>query len=142
LYTDELFGIRGAPNRLKLSFHTISGGAAGCTGLSGDAGPSPRLTELSLRAPGAYESICRPDWALMFDTLSRAILGSSASFFFDDLPVVGSINVTVDGVRIPPFNAAGDINWIYGPTENAIYFNPFATPHPDAEVIVSYQSRC
>src|SRR5262249_32955798 len=81
-YGGEFSRIHGAPNKNALSFPTVSGGPIGCIGAGGEAAAATRFTNLSLIAPGAYESICS-DWPNVLDSLGRAIFNPRTYLLLD-----------------------------------------------------------
>lgn len=139
-YADELLRIHGARNKNALRFQTVTGGPLGCTGMNSTGQASPRWTELSLIAPGAFESICA-DYDDVLDSLAREAYAPRSFFLLENLPL-GAIRVRIDGAELPMFDANAQRNWSADTTIGAVAFSPGHEPEPGAEVEIEYSGAC
>lgn len=139
-YADYLLSIHGARDKNALRFQTVTGGPAGCSGDNGLGQASPRWTELSLIAPGAFESICA-DFAGVLDSLVHEAYSPRSIYLLENQPL-GAIQVLIDGVELPMFDADAQRNWTGDTTNSAVIFSPGHEPEPGVEVEIIYPGIC
>lgn len=143
LYTDDLLGIHGARNKNHTSMHAIAGDPiTGCNGPGGSADIGDRFFEGALHTGGTFHSVCTPDWAATMEAIGLEIFGYRSRFALESTPVVGLIEVRVDGVLVPETSASGERFWTYDASSNTINFAPLAVPEAGAEIDIAYDKQC
>jgi hypothetical protein len=103
---------------------------SGCTSAHGTARPAPRYYEVVETTGGAVASICAEDWSSLGAALAGVAVEYPTRFPLSDVPIDGTVRVTVDGVRVVD-------GWILETASPAVSFA--AAPPADAEIVVSYQ---
>jgi hypothetical protein len=142
MYLEELLRIHGAGKKNDTTVHVVAGDLlVGCHGAGGPADPSPRLAELAQRGRGTFASICG-DWSSIYSELAGAIFGPRERYILENVPVVSSLEVRLDGVLTPAVDASGQPQWSYELASNEIVFSPFFAPDSGVEVEISYLTNC
>ncbi|MBM4391291.1 MAG: hypothetical protein FJ090_09225 [Deltaproteobacteria bacterium] len=108
---------------------------AGCATSYAAADAGERYRTISTDTGGHSDTICRRDFTPTMKALALNGLGLTDTFNLAVVPEVGSIRVTVDGVRVYQRPENG---WSYDPGANAIIFDGYAIPGPGSQVVVEY----
>ena len=88
--------------------------------------------EAALATGGSYQSICTDNWATVLSRMGLTSAGLSDTFFLDEQPVPGTIEVEVDGRR--------ESRWDYKADVNGVYFTALsAIPLSGEQVMVRYR---
>ena len=142
-YANFFLSIKGFRNTNLFSFSGIVGDApSGCNGPGGNADPGLRYIDVAQRTGGVIQSICTADWARSLEDLANAAFGFKSRFFLSNQPIPATLEVYVDGVRIPGTGAQGAVNWIFDFSSNSVNFGPFSIPEPGAHIRVEYTAEC
>ncbi|MEQ8273239.1 MAG: hypothetical protein RKU31_06245 [Deltaproteobacteria bacterium] len=140
-YADHFASLKGG-DRSRVKIAGAIGGVAGCNGPTGQASPATRYAELIDTFGGVVESICTSNWPDTLGKLSAVAFGLRASFRLSARADPGTVEVTVDGVPVPPRNALQRTNWRYVSRSNAVEFEPRAIPEPGAAIHIAYGTLC
>lgn len=142
-FINFFLSIKGFRNTNLFTLSSIVGDApSGCDGGGGSAGEGIRYIEAANRTGGVFQSICVADWSRALEDLSTTAFGFKSRFFLSNQPVISSLVVLVDGVRIEARSMGGTVNWTYDYGTNSINFTPFATPEPGAGIRIEYTVEC
>lgn len=82
---------------------------------------------------GVAQSICEDDWGELLALLGLRVAGMLDSFALSELPVVGSIQVEVDGLPREDWAYNAGLNAVEFPTADSI-------PRPSAEIEIRYEA--
>ena len=107
----------------------------GCASATGAADAGDRYLEAQALTGGARESICASDTDGVLERLAHAVLGLRTEFTLSALPLLDSMEVTIDGVVIPRRDVDG---WRYDGGDNSIIFDGWAIPRPGASIMAFY----
>jgi hypothetical protein len=91
--------------------------------------------ELAQATNGALGSICDANFAATLQAIQTSILELSTRFILDQIPVVSSIVVQVNGSLVANSAVNG---WTYDSAANAIVFHGTAIPSASAAINVSF----
>lgn len=100
-----------------------------------EARAGERYIEVAQDTGGLIESICAADFAPFVEALATSLAGLRRFFPLSAPPAPTSIEVTVDGARVPESATNG---WTLRIDERALVFNGMAVPPPGAEVLIAY----
>ncbi len=116
-----------------ISFSSIVSEAPTCPGAQS---PGTNYTAVTDAVGGIFWSICTEDWGEALELLGIQASGLKREYFLSQLPVDGTITVSVveDGVA---FLFASGIDWSYNASRNSVIFTEYI-PSPMAEVYVEY----
>lgn len=121
------------PAQIIGPFHEVSG----CVSTLDDG----RLAQWSNATNGVREEICTPDWATALEDIGKNAFG----WFFrasPSQPVLRIVEVTVNGVSLPPIDSRGAGIWSWDAATAAVIFEPLYVPEPGQLVTVTYEPRC
>ena len=108
--------------------HAIGGDyPGGCSG----AEPYTGFYEATVATGGVFLSICATDFGSHLETLAEGSVSDLSSFELTAYPVVGTIEVTVNGIP-------STIGWSYAATDNSIVFDDDYIPEGGSTVEVAY----
>jgi hypothetical protein len=138
---DTLLSVKGLRNTHLISLGSVGGRASGCRAGDATAAPTPRLAELATRTAGLDGQLCAADWSRSLD-LRRGIIDIKSCYLLLDQPNPESVEVWVDGARVPRTCPSGRINWAYDFSTNSVYFTPLGLPPPGADLRVEYDVEC
>lgn len=141
-FINFFLSIKGFRNTNLFTLSSIVGDPGGCTGGGGSAARGLRYIEAANRTGGVFQSICVADWSRALEDLSTTAFGFKSRFFLSNQPVINTLAVLVDGVRIEARSMGGTVNWTYDYGTNSINFTPFATPEPGAGIRIEYTVEC
>ncbi|MCB9647795.1 MAG: hypothetical protein H6730_14485 [Deltaproteobacteria bacterium] len=138
-YVDALRAIKGAsaPNMLDVGV-VASWGPAGCSGVGGDARPTPRYKALANATSGVVQDVCAEGWRFL---LEARCVGLESRFWLSSAPVPGSLEVSLSGQRVPRVEANGFVNWTYDDGAGVIDFVPYSVPTWEEQLEVRYRPR-
>jgi hypothetical protein len=139
---DTLLSMKGLRNTHLISFGSIGGRASGCRAGDAIAAPTPRLAELATRTAGVEGQVCEPDWGRSLQGLGRIAFEFKSGYFLTDQPNPESVEVWVDGARVPRTCPSGRINWAYDFSTNSVNFRPLGLPPPSADLRIEYDAGC
>jgi hypothetical protein len=142
-FVNFFLSIKGFRNTNQFSLSAIVGDApSGCNGPGGNADDGSRYIDAATRTLGVIQSICTSDWSRALEDLSTTAFGFKSRFILSNQPVIQSLAVFVDGVRVDGRTTSGTNNWQYDVSTNSVNFTPFATPEPGANIRVEYAVEC
>jgi hypothetical protein len=142
-FANFFLSIKGFRNTNQFSLSAIVGdNPSGCNGPGGNADNGSRYIDAATRTLGVIQSICTSDWSRALEDLSTTAFGFKSRFILSNQPVIQSLAVFVDGVRIDARTMSGTNNWQYDVSTNSVNFTPFATPEPGANIRVEYAVEC
>jgi hypothetical protein len=122
---------------VDLGVHGIVGDLpAGCANGANAAAAAPRYTEAISSTEGDRASICSEDYGDLLERVGLKLAGLPATFPLSAVPMVDTLEVYVDEVRMVEREVDG---WGYDPGDNAIVFTGRAIPRPGMDVSVRYQ---
>jgi hypothetical protein len=134
--SDLVKQMQAARSGFTVRVHTIVGDAPdGCASATGAADPGLRYLEARESTDGARESICAHDTAELLARMAHHVLGLETEFPLQELPLLNTLVVTVDGVEIPRRDTDG---WRYDGADNAVIFDGWAIPQPGATIEMRY----
>ncbi len=137
-FVDLLRDITGVRRRDDLSLSAIVGDAdGGCATSAGAADSGSRYVEAAQQTGGQFHSICATDWAPLASALGTHALGPRTRFTLSSAPKPDTLEVTIDGVRVP-----SGLAWSYDADAGAVVFTPAAAPTPDAQIDIAYEILC
>jgi hypothetical protein len=141
-YINFFLAIKGFRNTQLFSASAIVGPEPGSgSGCGFGADPGTRYIETANRTGGVVESICTADWARALENLGLSVFGYKSRFFLSNQPVVGTVEVYIDGMRLPPNNGA-QVYWAYDAATNAVNFSPSSIPEPGSQIDIRYRAEC
>ncbi|MEM6370078.1 MAG: hypothetical protein AAGD10_06770 [Myxococcota bacterium] len=109
---------------------TFSGEREGCL----NASP----VELARRSGGHEASICFQDWSRNLEYRVQGTPGRRSRFFLSRHPVVGSLQVEVDGQPLVKVEPNGQVNWTYDASIQSLFFSILRTPQAGQPVTAHY----
>lgn len=119
-------------------FNTIS-----VTSLSGACKTNLNYAEISYRylelandSGGTMESICTQDFTTALSNIHARIVDFLTEYKLSKKPVISTITVTVNGVRIPSDAVNG---WTYDSVKNSIHFHGASVPAADAQIAIDFK---
>lgn len=132
-WVQYLLTVKESPDRVSHS--AIVGPPGGC-GLQAEEGSG--YIEVTERVGGILHPICTEEWDVVLDQLGEHAAGIRTEFFLSEIPVPGTISVSVidEGVQ---FDFYEGTDFTYNPTRNSITFLTYV-PDPMAEVILRYEA--
>ncbi|MEM6371061.1 MAG: choice-of-anchor D domain-containing protein [Myxococcota bacterium] len=133
-FLDFFLSIKGVRNANLFSFSSLTGRETGC----GWAQAAPRISEMARRSGGFDGDFCTLDWAQTLEDLSLPAVGFRSRFFLTNQPVIPSLEIWVDGIRIPTVESSGQVNWTYDFSTNSVNFLPLSMPSPRSMIRVEY----
>jgi len=139
-FLNFFLSIKGFRNTQLFSFSTIDGGETSVCSTA--IQPAPELHELAQRTGGVEASICTPDWSRTLEELSEQAFGFRSRFFLTNQPVIQTIEVFVEGERLPQTGDSGRQNWSYDFGTNSVNFAPLTVPNPNEVIRVEYTAEC
>jgi hypothetical protein len=142
-FTDFFLSIKGFSNSNQFTASAIVSESPPCSGPGGQAPEAgTRYSAVQQRTGGIFQSICTADWSRALEDLSTTAFGFKSRFFLSNQPVVTTLGVFVDDVRIDQRSPGGTVNWDYDYGTNSLNFTSFATPEPGAHIRVEYTVEC
>jgi len=138
-YINFYLNIRGFRRTNLFSASAIVGPAGGCSGAGGNAQAGPRYIDVARRTGGVVESICTADWSKALENLSLVAFGYKSRFFLNNIPVPGSVAVTINRPNGTSYTASA---WTYDDGTHSVDFDPLAIPEPGDVVSVTYEVQC
>jgi hypothetical protein len=136
-YLNGLTGTSGASRRYSVSSLAILDAACLATYSATSPGTiiGQRYIQLAQATNGALGSICDANFAATLQAIQTSILELSTRFILDQIPVVSSIVVQVNGSLVANSAVNG---WTYDSAANAIVFHGTAIPSASAAINVSF----
>lgn len=132
-FLEQLQGTRSAQ---AVVVNTVVGDApVGCASSVAAADAGLRYHEAREATGGVRESICTTDMDAVLQRLANSVIGLNASFGLSELPLLNTLEVTVDGVVIPRRDTDG---WRYRGVDNSLVFDGWAIPRPGSKITASY----
>jgi hypothetical protein len=107
----------------------------GCSSGTSAADPGQRYLEAAEATEGFRESICSDDYADLLVRVGLDVGGTISTFPLSRLPSADTLEVEVDGVRIPERAQDG---WAYSVGQNAVVFDGRSIPRPGMSVAITY----
>lgn len=104
-----------------------------CSSSHGTADPGLHYYDVANQTGGIVYSICEEDWDPILTSLGLEASGLKKQFFLSKIPVIDTINVTVEGVA--------ESRWTYNSTSNSILFDDDAVPDEGEVIVVEYILR-
>ncbi len=122
-------------NARMVTFSSIVGPVTGCPAVG-----SPGLEYLAVTAAvgGVTWPICTDDWVTVLDTLGFTAIGLSREFYLSQLPVPGTLSVSLDVDGVIQNNFVEGIDWTYSSGRNSLTFVE-RVPESYTTVILRYQ---
>lgn len=118
------------------ALHAIVGDVpAGCANGLSAADAGARYIEAAEESGGYIDSICAEDYSEMLTRIGLDVAELEDTFYLTRLPRPETLEVFVDGVRMPEREQDG---WQYGVGDNAVVFSGSAVPRPGMQVKVQY----
>lgn len=77
---------------------------------------------------GITESICEPDWSASLRRIADSVDSRIKSVLLESVPVAGSLEVQVDGIRVT--------TWSYNPARNIVQFSE--VPAAGSQIAINY----
>jgi hypothetical protein len=132
-FIDWMNGLRWSQR--MVTFSSIVGPTTGCPDI-GSAGVEYEAATAAVG--GVVWPICSDDWVSVLDQLGALAIGLSKEFYLSQMPVPGSVSVSleVDGVMQNYF--VEGVDWTYSGDRNSISFTT-RTPNPLEVVHIRYQ---
>ncbi len=96
-----------------------------------------RLMELAAATGGTQGSLCG-NFGETLDIISGQVLSLSTTFKLDREPIPESIEVIVNGARVPQHEQNG---WTYDSSTNSLTFHGTGIPPADSDVSVNYDPK-
>ncbi len=97
--------------------------------------PGVRYINMAQASGGAAESICDADFGRALTNVNARLKELLVEFPLDRLPNVDTIQVFVNGKKVPKSDTNG---WSYVEAKNSIRFHGEAVPGPDASINVDF----
>jgi hypothetical protein len=133
-YVDRLLVMGGEAGAVV---HAIVGDEpGGCVRGTSAADPGSRYLEGAHLTGGLIGSICDEDYATLLEEVAFDVAGWADTFPLTRIPELATLEVTVDGVRMPERELDG---WTYSLGDNAVVFHGRAVPRPSQLVRLTYQ---
>jgi hypothetical protein len=87
---------------------------------------------------GWWVDICRPNWWTWFRGLDPNVCALRTKFYLTQRPRTGSVQVTVDGVRVPSGGEDGGAPaWRYDATTNSVNFEAPFVPQRGSSITIT-----
>ena len=96
-----------------------------------------KYKQVSNNVGGIIWDVAQQDWTLVLEMLGLQAAGLKREYFLSQLPVPGTIKVSVVENSIT-FSFTEGEDWEYNPIRNSISFHEYV-PNPMAEVLLEYQ---
>ena len=121
-----------------VTFSSVVGPPGGCGGggIFDEAEPGDNYFAITNEVGGVMHSICSEDWSRTLDDLGLLASGLKQEFFLAELPVDGTIKVTVVD-QGDTFKLQEDRDWVYNDGRNSITLTDY-TPPPLAQIEITY----
>ena len=94
-----------------------------------------RIEKLASLYDVSYFDLFKPDYTPFFTLISDRVISFLSYYGLDAVPLISTLEVFVDGVKIPSSSKNG---WTYDYDRVAIHFHGDAIPRSDEQVTVSY----
>jgi hypothetical protein len=107
----------------------------GCASIFGAADPGFKYHTAQESTLGLRESICSLDYEAMLERIALKVLGLENTFALSEVPDLDEIEVLVNGADVHRRDRHG---WQYDAGLNAIIFDGFAVPPPEADIVFRY----
>ena len=130
-FIDYLQGLRFGS---KVSFSSIVGPTTGCPDIGE---PGSDYLAVTNQVGGVFWPICQPEWTVVLDELGFLAVGLQREFFLSQLPVPGTIDVTVETSGAVLGYLEGT-DWVYDRGRNSVVFLDLV-PEPLAVVTLEYE---
>jgi hypothetical protein len=98
--------------------------------------PGVRWIELAKHSGGKIESICESSLGVAANNIRARIVQIMTDFYLDREPLLESLSVTINGVKVPKDDSNG---WQYFPEGNYIRFNGSSVPKATDRINISYK---
>ncbi len=108
----------------------------GCHSPAADAVVATRIIEAVSSTGGSFHSICAADYGPVLSSLALGTADMSDFFVLTALPLLVSLEVRVDGVKM--YSRPHD-GWTYEAARNAIVFSGAALPRPGQGISAAYR---
>ncbi len=122
-----------------VTFSSVVGPPTGCGGggIFDEAEPGDDYFAITEQVGGVMHSICTEDWSRTLDDLGLLASGLKQEFFLAELPVPGTIEVTVID-QGADFELQEGRDWDYNEGRNSITLTDY-TPPPLAQIEITYE---
>ena len=132
-FLSELNTLRSNSN---IAINAITGDPPeGCASIFGAADPGFKYHTAQESTLGLRESICSLDYEAMLERIALKVLGLENTFALSEVPDLDEIEVLVNGANVHRRDRHG---WQYDAGLNAIIFDGFAVPPPEADIVFRY----
>ena len=140
-FKDYLNSLRQDPEMVE--YHSIVSpanfGQFDCSGVST---PGTRYIEVTADVGGVFWSLCDLPWVGALEAIGLDAAGLKREYFLSQIPVPGTIKVSVDdaGIMTPFYeydSVTMDGDWVYTQTRNSVTFLEYI-PNPGAIVNIEY----
>ncbi|MCA9548815.1 MAG: choice-of-anchor D domain-containing protein [Myxococcales bacterium] len=130
----------GVPGTLRI--YTITGGAAGCASIGGNASAAPRYLEAARLTGGFDRSICDPSYQqIITDIADATFIGSRRVYALAAAPAPDSLSVYVNNALVPA--RTGTVAaWGVDYANAQVVFSPNSIPAIGDTVRVEYDAFC
>jgi hypothetical protein len=139
-FEDYLNNKRADPD--KVSFHGIVTPPPPTPLCAGVASPGTRYVDVINAVGGVYWSLCSNDWSGALEAIGLQTAGLKREYFLTQLPVEGTVKVSVEYLgatqvftEYDPNTGLGD--WTYSPSRNSVTFTEYV-PESGANVEIAY----
>ena len=107
--------------------------SSGCTQVADQSGI---LIQIAKETDGSRVNLCDADYSNHLRRISKTIIEQSTFFPLAKKPDEDSIQVIVDGKKVPKNSTNG---WSYRKRQNGVFFHGIHIPQDEAKVNISYQ---
>lgn len=128
--------LEGSTRTNRTTIATITGGETGCSGPSGSAVAAPTYRSFA----EVEASVCTTNWARTLD--DPAFWGLRRLYYLTNQPVIQTIEVFINGARIPGTESTGNVNWTYDFPKNAVEFADGFSLVSGDDILVEYTAEC
>ncbi len=105
---------------------------------SGAAEVGQRYINVSDTIGGVLWSICDNDWEPVLEAIGEQASALSTEWYLSELPVLGTISVTVEEDGLAPLILLEGEDWTYNPVRNSVHMVDYV-PNPLARVVITYE---
>jgi hypothetical protein len=130
-FLNNITGTSGATARYNVSAMTQT--SSPCQGGTNMV----RIMDLVQKTNGTLGNICDADFGPAMAQIASKITLLSTQYFLDRTPIIGTIEVTINGAFIPEDSTNG---WTYDSAANSIQFHGSAVPAQDSFILVNFEA--